>query len=258
MSGLAASPLGFLIGLLMGAFGGGGSLLAVPVLVYVVGQDVRDAQATSLVIVIASALVALAAYLRNDDVRLRAGAAFGVAAGISAYAGSVLSQRLDPDLLLLIFSPLMLIGAGAMISDAARQPARFRPWRFGVSLSSAVRVTLYGLMVGWLIGLFGVGGGFVIVPVLVLGLRLSMTEAVATSLLVVIIGSSFALLQRLSAGDVDWAIALPLSLAAALGALAGRRLAERLGGEGLRRAFAGAIAIAALYTAIRSGTALFG
>jgi len=256
MSGVEAAPLGLAIGLLMGAFGGGGSLLAVPALVYIVGQSVRDAQATSLVIVIASALVGLSAYRRDDHVRLRAGAAFGLAAGISALAGSALNRHLDPDALLLAFTPLMLAGAFAIVSDAARRPAQFRPWRFGISSSSAVRVTVYGLMVGWIIGLFGVGGGFVIVPVLVLGLRLSMTEAVATSLLVVIIGSCFALAERLSAGDVDWSIALPLSLTAAVGAVAGRLLVDRIDGESLRRAFAGGIVVAAIYTAVRSGAAL--
>ena len=256
MSGLEAAPLGLAIGLLMGAFGGGGSLLAVPLLVYVVGQDVREAQATSLVIVIAGALTALAAYLRTDDVRLRAGLAFGLAAGVSALAGSVVNRHLNPDLLLLIFSPLMVAGAAALVSDAARRPAQFRPWRFGISRSSAVRVIVYGLAVGWITGLFGVGGGFVIVPVLVLGLRFSTIEAVATSLLIVIIGSGFALVDRIASGDVDWSIAIPLSIAAALGALAGHQVAERYDGERLRQALAVVIVLAAVYTAIRSAAAL--
>jgi len=256
MSGLAASPLGALIGVLMGAFGGGGSLLAVPLLVYVVGQDVREAQATSLVIVIAAALVALYAYAGADNIRLRAGIAFGFAAGLSALVGSLINRALDPDALLLAFTPLMVLGAGAMVSDRARRPAEFQPWKLGIELGSVVRVVGSGLLVGWVIGLFGVGGGFVIVPVMVLGLRFSMTEAVATSLLVICIGSAFALVDRVHSGDVDWAVAIPFSLAAALGAIAGHRLAERLGSEGLRRAFAGVIVLAAAYTAVRSGAAL--
>lgn len=258
MNGLAASPLGALIGLLMGAFGAGGSLLAIPLLVYVVGQDVRAAQATSLVIVIAAALVALASYSRSEDVRLRAGVAFGLAAGLSALAGSVLSREMNPDVLLLSFTPLMVLGAGAMVSDAARRPAQFRPWRLGIELGSVIRVVACGLLVGWIIGLFGVGGGFVIVPVMVLGLRFSMTEAVATSLLVICIGAAFALVERIDSGDVEWAVAIPFSAAAALGSIAGRRLADRLGSEALRQAFAGVIVVAAAYTAIRSGIALWG
>ena len=258
MSGLAASPLGALIGVLMGAFGGGGSLLAVPLLVYVVGQDVREAQATSLVIVIVASIIALAAYARGDQVRRRAGATFGLAAGLSALAGSALSQGLNPDVLLLAFTPLMLAGAYAMVSDSARRPSQFQPWRLGIKRASVIRVVGYGLLVGWVIGLFGVGGGFVIVPVLVLGLRFSITEAIATSLLVIVIGSSFALVERIASGDVDWVIAIPLSVAAGFGAIAGRSLAGRVDSEGLRRAFAGLIVVAAAYTAIRSGAALAG
>ena len=258
MKGLAASPLGFLIGLLMGAFGGGGSLLAIPVLVYVVGEGVREAQATALVIVIAAALVALASHAYGDKVRLRAGVAFGLAAGFSALAGSALNRLLDPNLLLLAFTPVMLGGAYAMVTERSRRTATFRPWRLGVERPIVIRVVAYGLGVGWVIGLFGVGGGFVIVPVLVLGLRFSITEAVATSLLIVIIGSLFALVERVASGDVNWAVAVPFSVAAALGAVAGQAIAERVEGETLRRAFAAVIVLAALYTAIRAGTALAG
>ena len=255
MSALA-SPLGVAVGLVMGALGGGGSLIAIPILVYVVGQDVRAAQATALVIVFAGAASGIISYLRDDDVRWRAGLVFGLAAGVSAFAGSVLNQRLDQNVLLLAFTPVMLLGAAAMVSERAREPARFRPWRFGVGLAEAARVIVLGLGIGWLIGLFGVGGGFLIVPALVLALHLSMVEAVGTSLLVILIGSVFALGERIGSGDVDWSIALPFSLAALIGALAGRRLATRIDENLLRRAFASLIVIAAFYMGIDSALAL--
>lgn len=257
MKGLLASPLGALIGLLMGAFGGGGSLIAIPLLVYVVGQDVRAAQATSLVIVIAAAIAGLITAARADEVRWRAGAAFGLATGLSAVAGSLLSRALNPDLLLLLFSPVMVAGAAAMVSERARRPAEFTPWKHGVDPSRVVRVLGIGLAVGWIIGLFGVGGGFVIVPVLVLVLRFGINEAVGTSLLIVIIAATFALGDRISGGDVEWDIAIPFAVAAALGAYAGRRIAEQVANETLRRAFAAVIVIAAAYTAIRSALDLF-
>jgi uncharacterized membrane protein YfcA len=255
MSALA-SPLGAVVGLVMGALGGGGSLIAIPILVYVVGQDARAAQATALVIVCAGAGSGIASYLRDDDVRWRAGIVFGLAAGVSAFAGSVLNQRIDQDVLLLAFAPVMLLGAVAMVSERAREPARFRPWRFGVGAAEAARVIALGLAIGWLIGLFGVGGGFLIVPALVLALHLSMVEAVGTSLLVILIGSGFALGDRIASGDVDWSIALPFSLAALLGALAGRRLAASVDEEALRRTFAALVVGAALYMGIDSALAL--
>lgn len=256
MSGPIASPLGLLIGLLMGAFGGGGSLIAIPVLVYLVDQPVAEAQATALVIVLAAAITGLVSHLRDGTVRWRMGAAFGLAAGASALAGSALARELNPDALLLAFSPVMLAGAAAIASDRARDPASFTPWRFGVATGEVIRVVVLGLLVGWVIGLFGVGGGFVIVPVLVLVMHLEMVAAVGTSLLVVTIASSFALASRLEAGDVDWAIAIPFSIAALAGSVAGERLAQRVDADRLQAAFAVVIVLAALYTGARSALAL--
>lgn len=240
----------------MGAIGGGGSLIAIPVLVYLVDQAPREAQATSLVIVMFASIAGLVAYLRSDDVRWRAGLAFGLAAGVSSLAGSLVNRQLDPDLLLLCFAPVMVAGAYAMVSERAEDPARFRPWRFGVEISEVVRVVALGAAVGWIIGLFGVGGGFVIVPVLVLALRFSIVEAVGTSLMVVVVASIFALGDRLASGDVEWAVAIPFSAAALAGSLAGKRLSERVGGRQLRRGFAALIVVAAIYTATSSALAL--
>lgn len=256
MKGLLASPAGFLIGLSMGALGGGGSLIAIPLLVFGADQTAREAQATALVIVSLAALAGIVAYLRAGEVRWRAGTTFGLAAGVAALAGSIVNRELDGNLLLLLFSPVMLAGAAAMVSERARRPADFTPWKFGVDVHEVVRVIGLGLIVGWMIGFFGVGGGFLIVPALVLILHLGMREAVGTSLLVIVIGSQFALAERIGSGDVDWAIAVPFGLAALLGVLAGRRLAHRVEGESLRRAFAGLIVLAALYTAARSIIAL--
>ena len=184
------------------------------------------------------------------------GIAFGLAAGVSALAGSALNKQLDPDVLLLAFAPVMLAGAAAMVSERARAPASFSPWRGGVEVSEVIRVVVLGLLVGWIVGLFGVGGGFVIVPVLVLVMHLSMVDAVGTSLLVVVIAAGFALADRLGTGDVDWAIAVPFSVAALLGAIAGERLAQRVDTERLQKAFAAVIVLAAVYTAVRSAIAL--
>jgi uncharacterized membrane protein YfcA len=151
----------------------------------------------------------------------------------------------------------MVAGAAAMVSERARRPAEFTPWRYGVDPNRVLRMIGIGLAVGWIIGLFGVGGGFVIVPVLVLVLKFETNAAIGTSLLVVAMGATFALGDRIAAGDVEWDIAIPFAVAAALGAYAGRRIAERVANETLRRAFAVVIVIAAAYTAIRSAIDLF-
>lgn len=240
--------VGLLIGLLLGSVGGGGSLIAVPALIYVGDQGVRGAQAGALLVVIVASATGFASYLSRGEVRWRAGLAFGLAAAASSFAGSLLSRHLDPDVLLLAFSPVMVAGAVAMVAEANRTESDFRPWRFGVSVTSAKRVTLFGLGVGWLTGLFGVGGGFLIVPVLVAGLGFALTEAVGTSLLVMIISSFVALAERLHGSELDWVVIGPFTGAAVVGVLCGSVLGMRTSNEKLIRGFAVLIVATAIYT----------
>lgn len=237
-----------MIGLLLGSVGGGGSLIAVPALVYLGDQTVRGAQAGALLVVIVASAVGFASYLRRGEVRWRAGLAFGLAAAVSSLAGSLLSRQLDPNVLLLAFSPVMIVGAVAMVGERAQTESTFRPWRLGVNLPSVVKVTLFGLAVGWLTGLFGVGGGFVIVPVLILGLGFAMTEAVGTSLLVIIVSSLVAFAERLHGSELDWQIVGPFAGAAVLGVLLGSVLGLRTSSEALTRWFAVLVVATALYT----------
>lgn len=249
-------PIGIAIGILLGSVGGGGSLIAVPVLVYVGGQSVRVAQAGALVVIIAAAAIGLATYLRQDDVRWRAGLAFGAAVGVSSLAGSVLARGLDPNVLLLAFCPVMVAGAAAMLRERDRSESGFRPWRHGVSRRSATEVTSLGIGTGWLTGLFGVGGGFVIVPVLVLGLGFAVTEAVGTSLLVIIMGSTVALVDRLHGGAIAWGVVTPFAASAVVGVVLGTALGERVDGRGLTRSFALLVFATAIYTATKALVAL--
>jgi hypothetical protein len=228
----------------------------VPALVYLGDQSVRGAQAGALLVVIAASAIGFASYLRRGEVRWRAGLAFGFAAAISSLAGSLLSRQLDPNVLLLAFSPVMVAGAAAMVSERGQAEPTFRPWRLGVSLSSAVQVTLLGLAVGCLTGLFGVGGGFLIVPALVLGLGVGMVEAVGTSLLVIIVSSLVALADRLHGGEVDWSVIAPFAAAAVIGVLAGSALGDRLSSRALTRWFAALVVLTALYTAAEALAAL--
>ena len=187
MRALLASPLGFLIGLSLGALGGGGSILAVPALVYAAGQDPKAATTTSLVLVTVTALIGIIPHWRAGRVRLGAGAVFGLAGVGGSLLGSAWNEAVDPDVLLLAFSALMLVAAYAMwrrlnnpgtAAAAASNDAadvRFDP-------VTAVKVVVAGSFIGLLTGFFGVGGGFVIVPALVLALGFTMPEAVGTSL----------------------------------------------------------------------------
>jgi uncharacterized membrane protein YfcA len=274
MRALLASPLGFLIGLSLGALGGGGSILAVPALVYAAGQDPKAATTTSLVLVTVTALVGIIPHWRAGRVRVGAGVVFGLAGIGGSLLGSRWNQAVDADVLLLAFAVLMLVAAYAMwrrldrsaprpqsVGAAAAAPApRATSAPSDVSSTSgwglALKVILAGSFIGLLTGFFGVGGGFVIVPALVLALGFSMPDAVGTSLLVIAVNSMVALATRLPNGTVEWATVVPFALASLVGVFVGSRLASTRDPSFLQKWFIGFLVVIALYTAIDSLIAL--
>ena len=127
-----------------------------------------------------------------------------------------------------------------------------------VDAATVTKVLVAGTVVGFFTGLFGVGGGFIIVPALTLGLRFAMPEAIGTSLLIIAINSVTALGPRLGQGGVDWAVTVPFAVSTVAGTLAGSRLADRLPERTLLRWFAGLLVAVGVYTACRSILALAG
>ncbi|MCC6435112.1 MAG: sulfite exporter TauE/SafE family protein [Acidimicrobiales bacterium] len=269
MRALLASPLGFLIGLSLGALGGGGSILAVPALVYGAGQDPKAATTTSLLIVGLSALFGMVSHWRAGRVRVGTGLVFGAVGIGGSLLGSSLNRSVDPNVLLLAFSGLMMIAAWRMWVSS-RRPAPVAtasaPRSVGaavntidarhIDLQTVLKVLFAGSLVGLLTGFFGVGGGFVIVPALVLALRFEMPEAVGTSLLVIAVNSAFALSQRVATTGIDWRTATPFLLAAMMGVLSGTELARKLPAQRLARWFVALLVAVAAYTALRSILAL--
>jgi uncharacterized protein len=253
MRALLTSPLGILIGWSLGALGGGGSILALPVLVYGAGQEPKSATATSMILVALISAIALVPHARARRVRLRSGIVFAAAGIPAALVGGWIAHDLDPDLLLLLFTPVMAAAALSMLrspEEPIRRERRLWP------VPACVVVALVGLGIGLLTGLFGVGGGFVIVPALVLTLHIPMPEAVATSLLVIMINSLVALSTRFHADTVEWEVVVPFVLSAIIGATIGGRTANRVPADGLRRGFAWLLLAVAAFSATRSGFAL--
>ena len=264
-----AIPIGLLIGLTMGALGGGGSILTVPVLVYLLGQDTHAATTGSLLIVGITALAGMAAHHLAGRVRVAQGVVFGLLGIGGSYVGSLLSVRVAPAVLLASFSLLMLAVAAMMFarsrrsrdglpgpdggSDQHQVPIiTFRP-SFSCAWSRALKVLITASAVGLLTGFFGVGGGFAVVPALVLVLGFTMPVAVGTSLLVIAINSASALVSRAGQGvHLDWTLIGVFTLAAIVGSLFGGRLATRVRPERLTAAFTVLLVAVALYTAARS------
>ncbi len=229
---LLALPFGLAIGLLLGLVGGGGSILAVPVLVYVLGQPVHAATTESLFVVGAAALVGAADHARVGNVRTKTALAFGLAGGAGAIGGSALNRVVGGPVILLAFAALLFLAAWAMQRRRGftAEPIR-RP-------QAQLRAAAIGLLTGLLTGFFGVGGGFVIVPALVLLLGLPITLAVGTSLAIIALTSASALAAHLASGRIDCGIATAFAAAAIAGALFGRRLGGRLDQRRLSTLFA--------------------
>jgi hypothetical protein len=275
---LLASPLGFLIGLSLGALGGGGSILAVPALVYAAGQDPKSATTTSLLLVGTAAVVGMATHWRAGRVRVGIGVAFGLCGVGGSLLGSALNRRLDPDVLLLGFAVLVLVAAWRMLTgcptctrvgeehELATVPFDPEAGRLDtlvatvrrIDARTALVVLVAGSAVGFLTGLFGVGGGFVIVPALALALKLPLPEAIGTSLLVIAINSAVALVTRLATTGVDWGVTLPFTVSAVAGVLMGGRVADRLDAQRSLRWFAALLVAVAVYTGMQATVALLG
>lgn len=230
---LLAVGLGALIGLALGLLGGGGSILTVPALVYLLGQGTHSAVTTSLVIVGSNALLGAWMDGREGHMQLRTALLFGAVGTGAAYLGARLSQYLPGAILLVLFALLMIAIAVLMLRGQApprtTTPAAHLSWP---------RVLAGGMGVGFLTGFLGVGGGFLIVPALVLLLGMDMRDAVGSSLVVIAINSAAGLLGHLQDGALNWALAGLLLGGGAVGIAFGSRLGGRLPTTRLRQAFA--------------------
>ena len=240
--------LATLIGVSLGFFGGGGSILTVPLLVYVFGLPPKQAIASSLLIVgIASASGAIQ-HWRAGNIRPREGLLFGLAGMVGAYIGGRASAFLDGGLLLLLFAAMMLLTSTAMWRG------RKKPDQRSVDeLLSPVKLVLQGCAVGSFTGLVGAGGGFLIVPALALWAGLPMTAAVGTSLVIIVLNSASGFLGYLSHVAVDYGFISVVSAMAIAGSFIGSRLATKVDPASLRRAFAVFVMTMACFILVREG-----
>ncbi|MDQ6824454.1 MAG: sulfite exporter TauE/SafE family protein [Candidatus Eremiobacteraeota bacterium] len=250
LSALPLGPLlvyGLAVGISLGLTGGGGSIITVPLLVYAVGEPVHQAIETSLVIVGGIALMGFFGRIREADPS--GGIALGLTGVLGAIPGRIAAHFFAGSTLLLLFAIIMVIASIAM----------FRPKSYEISQITKrnwVLITLAGIALGFLTGFLGVGGGFLIVPVLVLLLGMPMRSAIPTSLLVIGINCFASLLAtallsrgvRVSAG-IDWYIAVIFVVGGLVGNLVGAAVAQRLNARTLKRVFAVFIFFLGLFVA---------
>ena len=268
----AALGLGLLVGLIIGALGGGGSILTVPLLVFAIGLSAQQATSASLVIVGIAAVVASLSHARSGHTAWRTGLLLSAAGIPASVLGTRLNRLVEEDVLLVAFSVVMLVAAAGMIlrsahvhDSAEEHPGSHAPRPGGGGTLTAVRpprlksrrgrtlkLVAAGLVIGFLTGFLGVGGGFVIVPVLVVALDITMPVAVGTSLLVIALNSGVALLARAGQGGFAWEVIVPFTLTAVAGSLLGKRISDRLPAVILTRSFAVLLVLVAGYVAVRA------
>ncbi|MFF1699850.1 sulfite exporter TauE/SafE family protein [Streptomyces sp. NPDC058257] len=232
---------GAVVGLALGALGGGGSVLAVPALIYLLGFTPAAATTASLVIVTATSLTALYGHARSGHVRWKAGAVFAAAGLLPAALAGAVAGRLPQAALTVAFGAVAGLAALRMLRPAPAAGAGSGPVR-------PAKAAVTGAGLGALTGLLGVGGGFLAVPALVTVLAFEMQSAIGTSLLVISANSLASLATRgATVTGLDWSAIGPFAAAAILGAWDGKRLALKMSGPLLQRSFASVLLAVAAF-----------
>ncbi|MCT1437754.1 sulfite exporter TauE/SafE family protein [Brachybacterium paraconglomeratum] len=300
---LLAIGVGLGVGIVVGALGAGGGILAVPVLVFLLGMPPHAATASSLVIVLITALASLPHHARQRNVEWRAGLVFAGVSVVGAVLGSRLSALVPPDVLLTLFGVMLAVVAAAMLRRGRRtrrtedaeaaalgtapladgdapiashddpvldQPGPDTvetadglhhhhgepdlPFAPAASPSPRLRYVIAAAsLTGFLTGFFGVGGGFIVVPMLVIALGLAMRRASGTSLLVMIIATATSLLARLGTDvQVDWATTLVFAAGSAVGGVLGGPLSAKARPSTLTLLFAALLAGVAAVTLVET------
>ncbi|MCV7282157.1 sulfite exporter TauE/SafE family protein [Mycolicibacterium flavescens] len=243
--------LGALIGVLLGLLGGGGSILAVPALVYGLGLGVEEAIPVSLIVVAAASAVGVLPKIRAGQVRWRMAAIFATAGVPATVVGSTVSRHLPESAVLIGFAVVMVVAGLRMLTDQANTGTACEVrsgqvnWR-----RCAPRSIGAGLVVGVLTGLFGVGGGFLIIPALVVVLGVEMSTAIGTSLVIIVANSAAGIFSHLQGVSVDWSLTAAFVATAMAASLVAGYFGARVDTDRLQRWFAYLVFVVAAYVLV--------
>ncbi len=252
MNSLPAIGSGGLVGFTLGLIGGGGSIVATPLLLYAVGLPPHVAIGTGALAVSTNALVNFGGHARAGNVRWAVAALFAATGAAGALAGSTLGKAFDGGRLILMFAALMLVIGALMLRPRRDGEAASVPMTKGV----AAKIAAVGLGVGLVAGFFGIGGGFLIVPGLVLATGMPTINAIGTSLLAVAAFGLATALNYAASGLVDWPVAAEFIVGGVGGGWLGMRASCHLASQrnALNRVFAGLVFAVALYIMWRSAS----
>ena len=250
---LFAAVLAVVVGISMGLLGAGGSVLTVPIFVYVLGVGAKPAIAMSLGVVGGTALIAALSHLRGRNVSFRVAAIFGPAAMVGAYFGAGLATYFSGRAQLIGFAVVVLTSATLMIRNARTSPPESAVLGMPhIDARAAVLLVLQGLAVGVLTAIIGVGGGFIIVPALVLIAGLPMRIAVGTSLVIISLNALSGFAGYLGRTEIDWQLVGSFTALAAVGTVAGSFWSRRVPQARLKQIFAYVLIAVALFVLYRT------
>ena len=240
---------GFLSGGALGMTGGGGSILAVPLLVYVVGENVHLAIGTSLIAVGITSLLSSVSYMKQSLVKFKIAFLMAAPGIFSTYIGALINKEINGQVLLLIFSMLMLYIGFLM----GKQKSERNLTDKNDSEVNYIKILILGFITGFLSGFFGIGGGFILVPALYLGAHLSIKESIASSLFIIFLFGLFGFVSyEIQGRQINMTISSVFIIGGALGGILGAYIAKRFNQNILRKIFAFFIIIVGLFVFIEN------
>ena len=239
------------IGISLGLIGGGGSILIIPVLVYVLGVDVHHAIDMSLTIVGVTSIIGAALHNQRGAVKLKTGLLFSATGTLSAYFSSRLTYLVSTAMLFLFIAILMFFVAVMML--IRRKNGQDLPFQQGNN-QNKLKILSAGFVVGILTGFLGIGGGFLVVPALVLFCGISMKDAIGTALLIVSIDCCAGLIGHLRYGGFDLRLTMLATMIAIDGTLIGAALSHRISPVSLKKWFAAFVILVAIYIMVENYT----
>lgn len=239
---------GIIVGFILGIIGGGGSILAVPLLIYIVGiEDPHVAIGTSALAVGANAAINLVYHKKSNKIRPKTGIYFAIPGVLGGMIGAQLGLITPGDSLLVLFGVLMIVVAYKIITGKNKEAVENTSAYSSTVVLQKRKIWLTGIGVGLASGFFGIGGGFLIMPSLMFAGGLSITEAIATSLIPVsVFGFTTATMYGIE-NSVNWIISAFFVIGGAIGGFAGTRLMHRFPKKALRQIFSVILVIVAFY-----------
>jgi uncharacterized membrane protein YfcA len=251
---ILAGALALLVGLVLGLLGGGGSVLTVPILIYALHVPVKPAIAMSLCVVGLVAFIGFLSHWQQKTVSPKVAIIFGPFAVIAAFFGARIAKHISPTAQLVTFAIVGLAGSVLMLRGGLRRTkarSEEENYHFHHDRRMDVLLALQGLGVGFLTGIIGVGGGFLIVPALVLVAGLPMRLAIGTSLLVITMNALSGFAGYVGHIEIDWTLVTWFTAVAAVGSVIGTIASKRVPQQRLRQVFGYLMIVVSLYVLYR-------